>query len=88
MIVGCVVAALGILLARHYLDRAAFVHAAVVVLAVAGLGFGIAVVPLTAAVLGYVPAAHSGMAASATNTAGRSAPWSAWRRSAPWSTHT
>jgi hypothetical protein len=35
----------------------------------AGLGFGIAVVPLTSAVLGHVPAAFSGMAASATNTA-------------------
>ena len=35
----------------------------------AGLGFGVAVVPLTSAVLGHVPAARSGMAASATNTA-------------------
>ena len=34
----------------------------------AGLGFGIAVVPLTSAVLSGVPAEHSGMAAAATNT--------------------
>lgn len=37
-------------------------------LTLAGLGFGVAVVPLTSAVLGNVPAEHSGMAASATNT--------------------
>ena len=38
-------------------------------LALAGLGFGVTVVPLTSAVLSHVPARHSGMAASATNTA-------------------
>jgi EmrB/QacA subfamily drug resistance transporter len=68
MIVGCVVAAGGILLARHYLTAHPSFTPLAVVLAVAGIGFGIAVVPLTAAVLGHVPAAHSGMAASATNT--------------------
>jgi EmrB/QacA subfamily drug resistance transporter len=68
MIVGCLVAAAGILLARHALTAHPSFTALAVVLAVAGVGFGIAVVPLTAAVLGHVPAAHSGMAASATNT--------------------
>jgi uncharacterized membrane protein YqjE len=69
MLLGCVISAAGIMTTRRYLDAdPAFGHLAVV-LAVAGLGFGIAVVPLTAAVLGYVPAAHSGMAAGATNTA-------------------
>ena len=38
-------------------------------LAVAGLGFGITVVPLTSTVLSNVPARLSGMGASATNTA-------------------
>jgi MFS family permease len=38
-------------------------------LALAGLGFGITVVPLTSAVLSNIPARLSGMAASATNTA-------------------
>jgi EmrB/QacA subfamily drug resistance transporter len=69
MLLGCVVAAGGILLTRHYLTVDPAFGALAVVLALAGLGFGISVVPLTAAVLGHVPAAHSGMAASATNTA-------------------
>ena len=69
MIVGCLVSAAGIGAARHYLDADPRFAALAVALAVAGLGFGVAVVPLTAAVLGHVPAAHSGMAASATNTA-------------------
>jgi len=68
MIVGCVVAAAGILLTRHYLTAEPSFTPLAIVLAVAGLGFGMAVVPLTSAVLGHVPAAHSGMAASATNT--------------------
>jgi len=68
MAVGCVVGAAGILLSRHYLTAQPSFTPLATVLAVAGLGFGIAVVPLTSAVLGHVPAAHSGMAASATNT--------------------
>ena len=38
-------------------------------LGLAGLGFGITVVPLTSAVMSHVPARQSGIAASATNTA-------------------
>jgi EmrB/QacA subfamily drug resistance transporter len=69
MITGCVIGASGIVLTRFYLtDDPRFAHLAIA-LAVAGLGFGVAVVPLTAAVLGHVPAAFSGMAAGATNTA-------------------
>jgi len=68
MIAGCVVGAAGILLTRHYLTAQPSFTPLAVVLAVAGLGFGVAVVPLTSAVLSHVPAAHSGMAASATNT--------------------
>ena len=69
MIVGCLISALGILGTRHYLGAHPSFAALALMLTIAGLGFGIAVVPLTAAVLGYVPAQHSGMAASATNTA-------------------
>jgi EmrB/QacA subfamily drug resistance transporter len=68
MILGCLLAAAGILLTRHYLTAHPSFTPLAAVLTVAGLGFGIAVVPLTSAVLGHVPAAHSGMAASATNT--------------------
>ncbi|WP_245568899.1 MFS transporter [Nocardia concava] len=68
MIVGCVVSAAGILLTRHALNGSIGFAELSATLAVAGLGFGIAVVPLTSAVLSGVPAAHSGMAAAATNT--------------------
>ncbi len=37
-------------------------------LAIAGIGFGIAIVPVTSSALSSVPGEHSGMAASATNT--------------------
>lgn len=68
MIVGCVLGAGGILLTRHSLNGAVDFTPLAITLAVAGLGFGIAVVPLTSAVLTGVPAEHSGMAAAATNT--------------------
>jgi predicted MFS family arabinose efflux permease len=69
MITGCAISAVGILLTRHYMTADPRFAALSIVLAVAGFGFGIAVVPLTAAVLGHVPAEFSGMAAGATNTA-------------------
>ena len=69
LITGCVLGAAGILGARHYLTANPPFTALTLCLTLAGLGFGVAVVPLTAAVLGHVPAARSGMAASATNTA-------------------
>jgi EmrB/QacA subfamily drug resistance transporter len=69
MLLGTLVGAIGIVLTRFTLDEHPNFLELLIVLAVAGLGFGIAVVPLTSAVLGHVPAAHSGMAASATNTA-------------------
>ncbi|MFI1920457.1 MFS transporter [Nocardia sp. NPDC020380] len=68
MVTGCVVGAAGILLTRHSLDGTVQFGPLAATLAVAGLGFGIAVVPLTSAVLTGVPAEHSGMAAAATNT--------------------
>ncbi|MEO6885992.1 MAG: MFS transporter [Jatrophihabitantaceae bacterium] len=69
MITGCTLSAIGILFTRSTIDAHPSFGMLAFALAVAGFGFGIAVVPLTAAVLGHVPAAHSGMAAGATNTA-------------------
>ena len=69
MTVGCLLAAVGIVLTEHYLTGDHPFWALAVTLAVAGAGFGIAVVPVTSAVLSAIPAAHSGMAASAANTA-------------------
>lgn len=68
MITGCILGATGILLTRECLGAAPQFSSLALALTVAGLGFGIAVVPLTAAVLSGVPAAHSGMAAATTNT--------------------
>ena len=69
MLVGCVLAAAGIVIARFVLSAQPSYAGLIIVLALAGLGFGVAVVPLTSAVLGHVPATRSGMAASTTNTA-------------------
>ena len=68
MAAGCAVAAAGILITEHYLPAHPSFGPLAVSLAVAGLGFGVAVVPVTTSVLGLVPPEHSGMAASATNT--------------------
>jgi hypothetical protein len=68
MIAGCLLGAVGILLARWFLGQHVEFVPLALALMVAGLGFGIAVVPLTSAVLAGVPAEHSGMAAAATNT--------------------
>lgn len=69
LIVGCLLSAGGILLTRAIIGPSVSDQVLATVLAVAGFGFGVAVVPLTAAVLGHVRAADSGMAAGATNTA-------------------
>ena len=68
MAAGCAIAGLGILVTEHYLPAHPSFGPLAVSLAVAGLGFGVAVVPVTTSVLGLVPPEHSGMAASATNT--------------------
>jgi MFS family permease len=79
MIAGCALAAGGIALARVEITRLPLPQHGDVsttqflilafALALAGLGFGVTVVPLTSAVLSNIPARHSGIAASATNTA-------------------
>jgi EmrB/QacA subfamily drug resistance transporter len=68
---GLLISAVGIVASELVLTR----HGALAfgplaaTLAVAGLGFGVTVVPLTSAVLSHIPAEYSGVAASLTNTA-------------------
>jgi EmrB/QacA subfamily drug resistance transporter len=68
---GCIVAAVGMLLASIVVGDGADLNFwfMALALALAGLGFGTTVVPLTSAVLSHVPSRHSGVAASITNTA-------------------
>jgi predicted MFS family arabinose efflux permease len=71
LLTGCVLAAVGMLLAGVLVGDGARLDfwLLALALAVSGLGFGITVVPLTSAVLSHVPGRHSGVAASITNTA-------------------
>jgi len=66
--VGCLLLAVGLFLAPSYLSMHPSYGPLIVALALAGIGIGTTVVPVTSAVLGTVPAERSGMAASATNT--------------------
>jgi hypothetical protein len=67
-VLGCLAAGAGMLATdaalRGRVDFAALAPS----LALAGLGFGVAVVPVTSVALAVVPAEHSGMAAGATTT--------------------
>ncbi len=68
MAVGCVMAGVGILLTDLVITPKAGLSTVGWTLAIAGIGFGIAIVPVTSSALSSVPSEHSGMAASATNT--------------------
>jgi len=68
MTIGCLLAGTGILGAAHVLSPTAAFGPLASTLAIAGVGFGIALVPVTSAALTLVPPERSGMAASATNT--------------------
>jgi EmrB/QacA subfamily drug resistance transporter len=68
MAVGCVIAGAGILLTDLNITPRAGLAQVGWTLAIAGIGFGIAIVPVTSSALSSVPSEHSGMAASATNT--------------------
>ena len=70
MAAGCLIAAAGCVLTALYIDRGNAVSYLPLasVLVVAGAGFGLALVPATAAVLGAFPAERSGIAASTINT--------------------
>jgi EmrB/QacA subfamily drug resistance transporter len=65
---GCVLLAAGLFLADGFLKPSPAYPGLVIALALAGIGIGTTVVPVTSSVLNAVPAERSGMAASATNT--------------------
>lgn len=69
MVAGAVLAAAGIALTGALITAQPSFGGLLGAYVLAGIGFGVVVVPITSAVLGNVPAARSGMAASATNTA-------------------
>ena len=67
--VGCLAAGIGVLLTEVSLRGSGVVFLPLALsLMLAGLGFGIAVVPITSVALSVIPARYSGMAASATTT--------------------
>jgi EmrB/QacA subfamily drug resistance transporter len=68
MSIGCVVAATGILLTNAVITPTAGISTVGWTMAIAGIGFGITIVPVTSSALTTVPPEHSGMAASMTNT--------------------
>jgi EmrB/QacA subfamily drug resistance transporter len=65
---GCLVAGIGTLLTNANITPHAGVTQIGWTMFLAGVGVGTALVPITSAALGSVPARHSGMAASSTNT--------------------
>jgi EmrB/QacA subfamily drug resistance transporter len=65
---GCLLLAVGLFLASRYLSPHPDYGPLIVALALAGIGIGTTVVPITSSVLTAVPAERSGMAASSTNT--------------------
>jgi len=68
MVVGCVLAGVGLLFVDRQLTATTSVGALVWPLAIAGIGFGIALVTMTQGVLTIVRPEESGMAASTVNT--------------------
>jgi EmrB/QacA subfamily drug resistance transporter len=68
MTIGCVLAGVGLLATAKVLGPAVGFTSLGWVLPIAGIGFGMALVPVTSSVLTVVPPERSGMAASATNT--------------------
>jgi EmrB/QacA subfamily drug resistance transporter len=68
MVLGCLLAGVGVLLTNTYITPQAGVGDIGWTMALSGLGFGLALVPVTSSALSSVPPEHSGMAASMTNT--------------------
>lgn len=66
--IGCALFAVGLFLSNGYLNPHPSYVPLVLSLALAGIGIGTTVVPITSAVMSAVPAERSGMAASAANT--------------------
>ncbi len=68
MATGCMLAGVGILLTDANISPHAGIGQIGWTMFIAGVGVGMAMVPVTSATLGSVPGEHSGMAASTTNT--------------------
>jgi len=68
MVVGCVVGAAGILITDAIITPTSGIGSVGWSMAIAGIGLGITMVPVTSTSLTSIPAEHSGMAASTTNT--------------------
>lgn len=68
MLTGCLVASVGVLLTDIVIGPHAGVASVGWSMGIAGVGFGILVVPITSTALTSIPAANSGVAASTTNT--------------------
>jgi EmrB/QacA subfamily drug resistance transporter len=66
--IGCLLLAVGLFLAQGYLRPHPAYGPLIIALALAGIGIGTTVVPITSTVLSAVPPERSGMAASAANT--------------------
>ena len=69
MMVGSILAAAGVFLTNLVIDTHVGLGTLGWTMGLAGIGFGIVVVPVTSDALQALPAAHSGMAASTVNTA-------------------
>jgi EmrB/QacA subfamily drug resistance transporter len=65
---GCLAAGVGLLVTDVVLTPTSTVATLGWPLALAGVGFGVVLVPVTAAAMSSIPSEHSGMAASMTNT--------------------
>jgi EmrB/QacA subfamily drug resistance transporter len=68
MMTGCLIAAIGVALTEYVIGPGAGLGNVGLTMLIAGVGFGIIVVPVTSTALTSIPAANSGMAASMTNT--------------------
>ena len=69
MTVGCLLAAAGVLLTERVIGPHVGVSSLGWTMGLAGIGFGILIVPVNATALSSLPASNSGMASSAVNTA-------------------
>jgi EmrB/QacA subfamily drug resistance transporter len=68
MATGCLIASTGVLLTNIIIGPGANISTVGWTMGIAGIGFGILVVPVTSSALTGVPASNSGIAASTTNT--------------------
>jgi EmrB/QacA subfamily drug resistance transporter len=68
MTVGCLMAGLGVILTYAAIGPGVDVSTLGWTMGIAGIGFGIVIVPVNATALSSLPAANSGMASSAVNT--------------------